>query len=120
MRYAVRQVLDQEYQKNIIVRANALRQARYHAGNPHTQDDAVLSLSSKALLGDERLLDTTKRDFFGRVVVSDGAQPLREIDGNAVGSRGGGKGEKVWVSYHEGYSNAVKKPITVEELLRGL
>ena len=124
MRYAVRQVLDQEYQKNIIVRANAQRQARYHAGNPHTQADAVIALSSSkaVLLGDELLLDMTKRDFFGRVVVNDGPQqPLREIDGNAsAGGRGGGKGEKVWVSYHEGFSNAVRKPLTVEELLRGL
>jgi len=27
---------------------------------------------------------------------------------------------KVWVTFHEGYSNAVRKPITIEELMRGL
>ena len=26
---------------------------------------------------------------------------------------------KVWVSFHEGFSNAVRKPITLEELMRG-
>lgn len=50
---------------------------------------------------------------------------LGEIDGNAQAE---GKGEKkdgkddnkVWVSFHEGFSNAVRKPLTIEELLRGL
>ena len=27
---------------------------------------------------------------------------------------------RVWVSFHEGFSNAVRKPITMEELMRGL
>jgi chromosome transmission fidelity protein 18 len=125
VRYAVRQVLDQEYQKNIIVRANAIRQARYKAGNPNLEDaDIPLQQENeKVLLDDEKTLSATKRDFFGRVI--GGGEPLREIDGNATteGERDrkrSGKAEKVWVSYHEGFSNAVRKPITIEELLRGL
>lgn len=52
--------------------------------------------------------------------------PLGEIDGNAqaegkAGKKKDGKDDnKVWVSFHEGFSNAVSKPITIEELLRGL
>jgi chromosome transmission fidelity protein 18 len=53
--------------------------------------------------------------------------PLQEIDGNAESERKSRKGKKdgkddnkVWVSFHEGFSNAVRKPITIEELLRGL
>jgi chromosome transmission fidelity protein 18 len=124
VRYAVRQVLDQEYQKNIIVRENAARQARYKAGNP--DDDIECSISNKEHKGhhaQERVLGA-KKDFFGRVVREE-VMPLGEIDGNAQAEGKAGKKDfkddnKVWVSFHEGFSNAVRKPITVEELLRGL
>jgi len=124
VRYAVRQVLDQEYQKNIIVRENAARQARYKAGNP--EDETEFSLSNTQHKGhhaQERVLGA-KKDFFGREVREE-IMALGEIDGNAQAE---GKGEKkdgkddnkVWVSFHEGFSNAVRKPLTIEELLRGL
>lgn len=125
VRYGIRQVMDQEYQKNIIVRENAARQARYKAGNPG--DDSEFSLSndrSKGHHAEERVLGA-KRDFFGRVVREE-VMPLGEIDGNAqaepkVGKKNNGKDDnKVWVSFHEGFSNAVRKPITIDELLRGL
>jgi chromosome transmission fidelity protein 18 len=126
VRYAVRQVLDQEYQKNIIVRENAARQARYKAGNP--DDGKEFSLSNKenlALCPEEKALGA-KKDFFGRVIREE-IVPSQELDGNNEQDgkiRGGKKGakedNKVWVSFHEGFSNAVRKPITIEELLRDL
>ncbi|KAH6673558.1 chromosome transmission fidelity protein-like protein 18 [Halenospora varia] len=126
VRFAVRQVLDQEYQKNIIVRENAARQARYRAGN--LDDDVDFSFSknkeNKGQHAQERVLGP-KKDFFGRVVREE-VMPLGEIDGNAMAENRKGKGgkgkddNKVWVSFHEGFSNAVKKPITIEELMRGL
>lgn len=116
-------MLDQEYQKNIIVRDNAARQARYKAGNP--DDDIEYSIPNKENKGhhaQERVLGA-KKDFFGRVVREE-VMPLGEIDGNAQAEGKGGKDgkddNKVWVSFHEGFSNAVRKPITIEELLRGL
>ncbi|TVY34870.1 Chromosome transmission fidelity protein [Lachnellula subtilissima] len=127
VRYAVRQVLDQEYQKNIIVRENAFRQARYRAGNLNDDVDFSFSENKKENKDrhlEERILGPTK-DFFGRIVKED-AMPLQEIDGNAESERKTKKGQtgksdnKVWVSYHEGFSNAVRKPITIDELLRGL
>ncbi len=70
-----------------------------------------------------------KRDFFGRVIPT---RPLTTAmtagtDGNmaAGGGKGrrreeeGAKGAKVWVTYHEGLNNAVRKPISLEEFLRG-
>jgi len=127
VRYAVRQVLDQEYQKNIIVRENAARQARYKAGNP--EDDVEYSLSNnkenQKHHAYEKVLGA-KKDFFGRVVREE-VMPLQEIDGNAEAEGRGGKikkdgkdDNKVWISFHEGFSNAVRKPITIDELLRGL
>ena len=124
VRYSVRQVLDQEYQKNIIVRENAARQARYKAGNP--DDDIEFSISNKENKGhhaQERVFGA-KKDFFGRVVREE-VQPLGEIDGNAradgkLSKKEGKDDNKVWVSFHEGFSNAVRKPITIDELLKGL
>lgn len=123
VRYAVRQVLDQEYQKNIIVRENAARQARYKAGNPNDNTEAVLQDKKNPVYHIEDELTKVKKDFFGRVVRE--PRPLQEIDGNATadakqGKKGRTEESKVWVSYHEGFSNAVRKPITIEELLRDL
>lgn len=120
VRYAVRQVLDQEYQKNIVVREHAARQARYLSGNGNDVNET----SSKK----EEILDgktSVKRDFFGRVI-KETTGPLLEIDANRVrdekrpGKERSKDEDRVWVTFHEGYSNAVKKPITVEELMRGL
>src|ERR1700712_5636068 len=68
VRYAVRQVLDQEYQKNIIVRENAARQARYKAGDPG--NDAEFSIATKDNKRNRvtELVVGAKKDFFGRKV----------------------------------------------------
>jgi chromosome transmission fidelity protein 18 len=135
-RYAVRQVLDQEYQKNIIVRENAARQARFRAGNLNDEDETYNFAAEqdktkeryKKFDPDEVPLESVKKDFFGRVLV----ERSGNVGGGAAAGAGGGEGKrkkgegkgksdnKVWVSFHEGFSNAVRKPITVEELLSGL
>jgi chromosome transmission fidelity protein 18 len=59
-----------------------------------------------------------KRDFFGRVIKE---RPLMEGEQRkkVVENKGGDVG-RIWVSFNEGFSNAVRKPVTVDELLRGL
>lgn len=53
-------------------------------------------------------------------------RPLSETDGNGADKRNGGSNplgktkENVWVTYNEGMNNAVRKRITLDELLRGL
>ncbi|OBT45622.1 hypothetical protein VE00_03533 [Pseudogymnoascus sp. WSF 3629] len=126
IRYAVRQVLDQEYQKAMKLMANAARQMRFKEGNLLGEDTTY---TFKTGYGDKPIkpVDTdenplkVKKDFFGRVL-SVRAGPLGEVDGNAqkLPGEGGEKENKVWVTYHEGFSNAVRKPITLEELLGGL
>lgn len=123
VRYAVRQVLDQEHQKNIIVRENSARQARYRAGNLNDEVDFAFAKSkeNKGHHAQERVLGP-KKDFFGRLVIED-PLPLQEIDGNTSLDKKKdktGKDQKIWVTYHEGFSNAVRKPLTVEELFKGL
>ena len=136
-RYAVRQVLDQELQKTIAQKENASRQARLRAGRggvavTHEDDDkenqnlplhlrpAAAAVLSRA----EDKAGNVKRDFFGRVIVE---RPLGEMGRNAGGREGrkrrgrggGGEGRKEWVTYHEGLNNAVRKPLSLEEFLRG-
>ncbi len=69
-----------------------------------------------------------KKDFFGRVIPTRPlATAMTGVDGNVAAGAGkgrrreeeGGKGAKVWVTYHEGLNNAVRKPISLEEFLRG-
>src|ERR1700712_4399087 len=66
VRYAVRQVLDQEYQKNIIIRENAARQARYKANNP--EDDTEVTFEEHKGHHAKELVIGAKKDFFGRLV----------------------------------------------------
>ncbi|KAK5636835.1 hypothetical protein RRF57_012548 [Xylaria bambusicola] len=125
-RYAVRQVLDQERQKARLLRDNAARQARYKAANPNATDDYIFDDKENA--SKENALPTipVKKDFFGRIIQA-AVRPLSELDGNNADKRIAsnktvlGKVEtKVWVTYHEGMNNAVRKPIMLDELLRGL
>jgi chromosome transmission fidelity protein 18 len=57
-----------------------------------------------------------KRDFFGRIIE---AKALAELDRNAE-TRVRTEERKVWVTYHEGLNNAVRKPISLKDFLSGL
>lgn len=123
VRYAVRQVLDQELQKTIALRDTAAARARFSAGGPvndiplarqHVHDDKENTAQKKPLTAPTTLV---KRDFFGRVIVE---LPLSDSDGNKKAKAEELSVNQVWVTYHEGLNNAVKKPLTLEEFLRGL
>ncbi|KAH8172717.1 ATPase family associated with various cellular activities (AAA) domain-containing protein [Sarocladium implicatum] len=127
-RYAVRQVLDQELQRTIAQREAHARQARFQAGGGGVAPTSTLPIAPiRSLSGQEnRGLDkpavAIKRDFFGRVVE---VKPLAELDANALAARRerekkDGPGGKVWVTYHEGLNNAVRKPLSLQEFLGSL
>jgi chromosome transmission fidelity protein 18 len=110
-----------------MIKENLARQARYKAGNPHMSEDYIFEDKENTSVSTENALPAipVKRDFFGRVIQSE-VRPLSETDGNSAGKNTAsnkplGKAEtKVWVTFHEGMNNAVRKPITLDELLRGL
>lgn len=119
----MRQVLDQEYQKALQKIAHSVRQARFKEGNAFGEE-SVFTFKNKSTVdslmkrvdGDEEQVVKVKKDFFGRVVVEMGTQELqtqkrkiREVKKDT---------NKVWVTYHEGFSNAVRKPVTVEDVMR--
>lgn len=112
-------------QKASILRENAARQSRFRAGNPDDQEDFTFDDKGISKLQNIVLpAILVKKDFFGRVIKSD-PKPLQETDGNSARKPRRdetlGKGENnVWVTFNEGMSNAVRKPLTLDELLRGL
>ena len=121
----MRQVLDQEYQQYLIRQRAEARQARFSAGGPL---DAI-SLARNGQVPEQQLPSQpkadgstkVKRDFFGRIV-SVSSAPSGNMRGNGkimTGSTDAKKG-RIWVSYNEGYSNAVKKKVTLAELMRGM
>ncbi|EFQ30692.1 ATPase [Colletotrichum graminicola] len=121
-RYAVRQVLDQELQRTIALREAAARQARFKAGGPVEFEEIPVHNNNEDIVKEQaRVLEASvKRDFFGRIIP---ARPLGAVNGNAKRRKEQShekSDNKVWVTYHEGMNNAVRKPITLEEFLKGL
>ena len=124
--YAIRQALDQEYKKYLLRQRADARQTRYTSANnpvsiagPGAGDREIANMDKD---GVEMKPVAVNRDFFGRVV--DKAPPTAKSssslgrDAELQNFQQNDKG-KVWVSYHEGFSNAVRKPISLEELMRG-
>ncbi|KAM0563748.1 hypothetical protein ACHAPJ_001480 [Fusarium lateritium] len=123
-RYAVRQVLDQELRKTLVEREALARQSRFQAGNPlghveHLSSEKLLNSKKHALEESDKDATLIKRDFFGRIIE---ARPLAEITGNTPQQKAKKeeKERKVWVTYHEGLNNAVRKPMSLQEFMRGL
>ena len=115
-RYAVSQALDQEYQKYLLQQNANARQARYRAVGTQGSILDTETAASSATGVKAAKAPGVKRDFFGRVIDIESSRP-----GSSDGNKETGKQEEgmVWVSFHEGASTAVRKPITLEELMRG-
>lgn len=120
--YAIRQALDQEYQKHLIRQSVDAAQSRSRAGcDPGQRDKSSSAINKSAVTaveGKEVKIVATRRDFFGRVIYD--VQPESLDPSNSEKHKKSASNEhKVWMSFHEGFSNAVRKPITLEDLIRG-
>jgi chromosome transmission fidelity protein 18 len=118
-RFAVRQVLSQEFSLHSKKTTETARVAR---GGIVSLTDAVAGATLPNLSRDGS--KKAKRDFFGRVVAE---EEDKEGDDEAAQQKRkrakldeGGDKERVWVTFHEGYSNAVRKPVSLGELVGGL
>ena len=106
VRHAIRQALDQEYQKYLIRQSTGARQARYEAGGIHDQygiPNANVPRSGSVDEDSISKIHKAKRDFFGRIIQDSG--PL-SIEGTQLETKAVAKSaeKKVWVSFHEGFS----------------
>lgn len=126
-RFAVRQALDESFRREVKKRAEEARMARYKAGASWRAGDgeefdagprSAAAGSGKAAAAAEK--GAVKRDFFGRPVAGPATAGEAPGHGRKPGRDGEGAEGRVWVTYHEGYSNAVRKPITLAELVRGM
>ena len=123
VRYAIRQVLDQELRKEAMRQRSASKQARFdHGRGTETIADAEMDKENtgKDAPIKQRIaaVSAIKRDFFGRIVNE--VRPISKASelGKALTSGATKADEKrVWVSFNEGYSNAVRKPVTLLELM---
>lgn len=130
-RYAVRQVLDQELRRTKALRERSARQARFTAGNTGGAESVffdkdgglVLPKASKRVA--LPMLDKVKKDFFGRVIQTEETSTTQDADGNEEGGKAtkgksnGDEEAKIWVTFHEGMNNAVRKPLSLDEMMRG-
>lgn len=115
VRYAVRSVLEQEWR---IDKAKREMDNRKRRGGQTGEEEVEshkeeMSLEEKAAEAEKKAIKT---DFFGRVIKE---KPVVEGEQKRAEVRAGDEG-RIWVSFHEGFSNAVRKPITIDELFRGL
>ncbi|EXJ81828.1 hypothetical protein A1O1_07893 [Capronia coronata CBS 617.96] len=123
IRYSVRQVLDQELKKERLLQNSLIRHARSGMldvrkgvdDDGNKENEGPFEKKKQALSKYAGL----KRDFFGRII--NDARPTSAGKGSAVqmGKEPTDHEGRVWVSFHEGFSNAVRRPITLKELIEG-
>ncbi|KJZ78062.1 hypothetical protein HIM_02699 [Hirsutella minnesotensis 3608] len=130
-RYAVRQVLDQELQRTLAMRETTARQARFQAGG--SSDPAAPATPAPAA-GTRKLgakggptagssaAAAVKRDFFGRIIETRPPAGSQDAASSSSAAAAACKPEqrKVWITFHEGLNNAVRKPISIDEFMRVL
>lgn len=115
VRYAVRSVLEMEWKKESarIDTENRKRRGGQEAEEVAMPEETDESIAQKLEDANKKAI---KRDFFGRVIKE---RPLVEGEVRKK-TKQESEDDRIWVSFHEGFSNAVRKPITIDELLRGL
>lgn len=113
VRYAVRQVLDQEYRKATTRKqSDAMSASRLGAKGPRDSDETAAAKAIREA--------AVKRDFFGRLIEQPAPQLNDTNSADGWVDESSKAGRKVWVTFHEGFSNAVRKPISMGELMAGL
>lgn len=116
VRYAVRSVLEQEWRKESALREQANRKRR--GGQPeHEEPEEQKEQKTTEEKVAEANMKAVKRDFFGRIIKD---LPLKQGGQKEKVENVGGDEGRIWVSFHEGFSNAVRKPVTIDDILRGL
>ncbi|KAL1596711.1 Chromosome transmission fidelity protein 18 [Nothophoma quercina] len=115
VRYAVRSVLEMEWKKEAarIDMDNRKRRGGQEHEEVVVREETEEDVAKKL---DEVNKKAVKRDFFGRVI-----KERPHVEGEVrKKTKQEGDEDRIWVSFHEGFSNAVRKPITIDELFRGL
>lgn len=117
VRYAVRSVLEVEWKKESArIEADARKRRGGHVDG-EIVEEAKEEVNTKVLV--EESQRAVKRDFFGRIV-KEKLDSAGEVMPTAKQILKNNEDARIWVSFHEGFSNAVRKPVTIDEFMRGL
>ncbi|KAL6160763.1 Chromosome transmission fidelity protein 18 [Exserohilum turcicum] len=120
VRYAVRSVLEQEWRKDSALREQANRKRR---GGQDELDDDTEAAKKEEMSTEDKIAavnkKAVKRDFFGRIIQETDTSRKEGKRKHDFGDMRGDVG-RIWVSFHEGFSNAVRKPVTIDDIMRGL
>jgi len=122
-RYAVRQLVSREMEREKIRRRKgALPQdptkfLTVGAEGGEVEEPRGMKRGHKQVEAEKKpVAEKVRRDFFGRIIVErqavDEGKRRRTDSSHALKIQ-----PDVWVRYHEGYSNAVRKPVVFSELL---
>ena len=113
-------MLDQELKKEKILQNSARRHGRSGPSSLSLnlyEDD---NKENENPVGKVVAKDTSvKRDFFGRIITDDRPQSAGKATKEKAAKAQAKDEGRIWVSFHEGFSNAVRKPITLKELMDG-
>lgn len=122
VRYAVRQVLDQEYRKEALKKQSEASQSKYGGDSDKSRKKDNEDEEDKENDPAKSSRDGVKRDFFGRIINEESPAPAKDAGNRPQKRKSDGQKmeRRVWVTYHEGFSNAVRKPISMSELLAEL
>ena len=118
VRFAVRSVLEAEWKRETM---RLDMEARKRRGGQVDEDEVAAVQETPETNLSQMKEKAVKRDFFGRVVTETTgiAARTKNVKGRARIGSTGDEG-RIWVSFHEGFSNAVRKPVTLDDIMRGL
>jgi chromosome transmission fidelity protein 18 len=120
--HSVRQILDQEYRKETVKKQSESSQFKFTKPESQSSEKTVNTEGSEGIAGKKYTRDNPgiKRDFFGRIINETTPGPAKKFGESQRKSMSRKLERSVWVTFHEGFSNAVRKPISMSELLADL
>ncbi|PVI01882.1 hypothetical protein DM02DRAFT_613323 [Periconia macrospinosa] len=120
VRYALRSVLETEWKKESVRIDNEA--AKRRGGQADSAGTEIATESAEVEKAAQDSNKAVQKDFFGRIITPKSAPAGESTTANRVNANAKGSNDenRIWVGFHEGFSNAVRKPITLDELMRGL
>lgn len=111
-------MLDQELKKEQLLQSSRARHNRSTALDNQITEPGGDKENHDPQSNSARKAVEVKRDFFGRIIEDQHPQSA-DTDVKRQSHDKVKEADRVWASFNEGFSNAVRKPITLRELMDG-
>lgn len=123
-RYAVRQLIAQEIEMELVRRAESVKEAKVGAffgkagqGQDAASMETVASASQAIAAADKAMTMKEATDFFGRAIVVQDKSASGGAGLSSLEMERSKKKTRIWYKFNEGFSNAVKAKVFINELL---